>query len=1011
MLLNRYFSICLYTLGILFTSGRGSLAQVTPDNTVGTQVNTNENISEITGGETRGSNLFHSFQDFSVATNNEAFFNNGNDVSSIFSRVTGGNVSNIDGAIRANGSASLFLINPAGIVFGENASLNLSGSFYGSTADSILFEDGEFSAANPDATPLLTINAPIGFSFRDNPGDITSSQATLRVNDGQDLFLIGGNLNFDGLTFGSFGGRVELGGLTEAGAIAFDENGSLSFPEAVARGDISGNAIGLLVAGEEGGSVNINARNLSITSQSDIFAGINVDLGSSDAQSGDVVINLTEDLIVDNSNIANNNFGTGNAGNVIIDARNILFSNGGAISGFNVGAGNIGDVVITATENIIFDGISSTRTFSGVTNFFDTEATGDVGEINLTAQNLNIINGGAISSIVSNDNNSGNINLDIANTIRIEGSGLRTNSDGMQSELSSSINSNVAEGNGNSGSINITTQNLLLNNRGFISAVNSGQGNSGDININVEVLSMTERGRIDGNIRGAGTGSNIYINATESVSIIGNAEFFSFISANINEDATGVAGNIEINTSRLALEDAFISADVLGDGQGGNIYIDATESVSVINNGEAFSFISTDIGENATGVAGNIEINTSQLILEDAFISADVIGDGQGGAIAISATDFIELSNVSLIQANVFEGATGDGGNVNIQTEQLDLSDGSQVSASTSGSGNAGNVTIDATESVNLSGVNEVSRGGVFANAQIEDGTGGNVNLTTGELNITNGAIIATSNFPSFGEESKATPGTGEPGNITIAAESLRLSDESRIEAVTQAETGQSADIDLLVADNIFLTGDSFISARSRGNANGGNLNIDTDFIVAFDGNNDIIASADRGTGGNISITAESLLGIQQGALSPTTNDINASSQFGIDGNVSIGVLDLDSFDGVTELATTVVESEQTVTQACGAGRESTAQNSLVVEGRGGIFPSPDLPLSNDIIIEPDPIASNLPQPLKTSRGNIQPARGIEVTETGVILTAYQTNNKGTRFPNIDTNCKIKDNR
>ena len=174
MLLNRYFSICLYTLGILFASGRGSVAQVTSDNTVGTQVNVSGNVSEITGGETRGSNLFHSFQDFSVPTNNEAFFNNSNDISNIFSRVTGGNVSNIDGAIRANGSASLFLINPAGIIFGENATLNLGGSFYGSTADSILFEEGEFSAANPDAEPLLTIDAPIGFNFRDNPGEITN---------------------------------------------------------------------------------------------------------------------------------------------------------------------------------------------------------------------------------------------------------------------------------------------------------------------------------------------------------------------------------------------------------------------------------------------------------------------------------------------------------------------------------------------------------------------------------------------------------------------------------------------------------------------------------------------------------------------------------------------------------------------------------------------------------------------------------------------------------------------
>ena len=157
------------------------LAQVTSDGTVNTQVNQNGNVSEITGGETRGSNLFHSFQDFSVQTGNEAFFDNAASISNIFSRVTGGNISNIDGAIRANGSASLFLINPAGIIFGQNARLDIGGSFYGSTASSILFEDGEFSAVDNLEQPVLTINAPIGLSFRDEPGDIVNRSFGFRA--------------------------------------------------------------------------------------------------------------------------------------------------------------------------------------------------------------------------------------------------------------------------------------------------------------------------------------------------------------------------------------------------------------------------------------------------------------------------------------------------------------------------------------------------------------------------------------------------------------------------------------------------------------------------------------------------------------------------------------------------------------------------------------------------------------------------------------------------------------
>jgi filamentous hemagglutinin family protein len=149
--------IGILAFGYLYATSKIANAQVTSDGTVNTEVNQTDNVSEITGGETKGDNLFHSFQEFSIRPGNQAFFNNANAIKNIFSRVTGGNVSNIDGLIRANGSASLFLINPAGIIFGEGARLDIGGSFYGSSTDSILFEDGEFSATDLDNPPVLTI--------------------------------------------------------------------------------------------------------------------------------------------------------------------------------------------------------------------------------------------------------------------------------------------------------------------------------------------------------------------------------------------------------------------------------------------------------------------------------------------------------------------------------------------------------------------------------------------------------------------------------------------------------------------------------------------------------------------------------------------------------------------------------------------------------------------------------------------------------------------------------------
>ena len=186
------FSVC--TLGLSFTA-TSAMGQITPDGSLPTNVEQQGNVTEITGGGRAGNNLFHSFQDFSVPTGNEAFFNNAMDIANILSRVTGGNISSIDGLIRANGTANLFLLNPAGIIFGNNARLNIGGSFLGSTGEGLLFEDGtEFSAVDSSA-PVLTINAPIGLNLRDPTGTIAN---TGNLNVDRDLTLAAGNLNLQG---------------------------------------------------------------------------------------------------------------------------------------------------------------------------------------------------------------------------------------------------------------------------------------------------------------------------------------------------------------------------------------------------------------------------------------------------------------------------------------------------------------------------------------------------------------------------------------------------------------------------------------------------------------------------------------------------------------------------------------------------------------------------------------------------------------------------------------------
>ena len=208
----------------------------------------------------------------------------------------------------------------------------------------------------------------------------------------------------------------------------------------------------------------------------------------------------------------------------------------------------------------------------------------------------------------------------------------------------------------------------------------------------------------------------------------------------------------------------------------------------------------------------------------------------------------------------------------------------------------------------------------------------------------------------------------------------------------------------------MILRNDSSISARAFQEANGGNLNIDARFIIAFpDGNNDILASAEQGQGGNISINAESVFGIEAGTPNNLSNDINASSNVsGLDGTINITTPDTNTAQRAIELPTDVVELGETTQQACEANRESAAKNGLNITGKGGILPDPVLPLNSlGITIDGESTsATAIPTPVETSRGKVQPARGLKLTESGeIILTAYRTDNSGDRLHKGSRNC------
>ncbi|MEI6064642.1 MAG: filamentous hemagglutinin N-terminal domain-containing protein, partial [Pseudanabaena sp. ELA748] len=175
---------------------------IAPDHTlpVNTLVNFNSanKTYTITGGTQVGTNQFHSFQDFSVPTANTAHFDNALTTTNVIGRVTGANISDIDGTLRTNGTANLYLINPNGVIFGNHAKLDVAGSFSASTGTSIKFSVGsEFSATNPQAPPLLQINVPLGLQYgKSNTGAAIANRGNLST--GKDLVLNSDKLDLQG---------------------------------------------------------------------------------------------------------------------------------------------------------------------------------------------------------------------------------------------------------------------------------------------------------------------------------------------------------------------------------------------------------------------------------------------------------------------------------------------------------------------------------------------------------------------------------------------------------------------------------------------------------------------------------------------------------------------------------------------------------------------------------------------------------------------------------------------
>ena len=757
-----------------------AIAQISPDGSTATMIEATENRLTIEGGDRAGGNLFHSFREFSIPTGGEAYFNNAIDVANIFSRVTGGQISNIDGLIRANGTANLFLLNPAGIVFGPNARLDLGGSFFGTTARSIQFADGvEFAADTPAPAPLLTMSVPVGLQFGANPGAIQvrgngytlptipdnltpeesrlfqislaqeflNNPNSLRVKPGRTLGLIGSTVDLDRAIITASDGRVALGtvesnqliGLTEDDlGITVDFLKTRANPESLqALPSLNLVETYILTSGESGGEILVWGNWIDVLNSSIISDTIG-------SNSGRRIVVVSDRLNLDRSKITTELFSRSNAiqksGDILIEAGSLNLQDS-YLSSVIYGQGNAGNINVFVRNGALFsssDFLNNSYSSTGISSSLGIGAIGKSGNITVVSGDLRLIGGAQISSSTFGEGDAGSITIKTDNLLEIIGisngifSGVSPEGKGQGGTISveagslnirdsSSISSNTF-GQGNSGTIEVRVKNSLeILDGSLLSFASPGSiGQAGNILIESKNLSMRGNSAIYSNTFSQGDAGDITINVQGNLELFDEGGIFSDVIETVETGSTGNAGSILIQAESLVLRNnSGISSSTFGQGNAGAIVVYAQENIELLLQDVAGykSGIFSISALGAKGNAGNIILSGREVLLSQARVTSDSEVEGLSAGNVDIYSDKIVLTNNSLVSANT----RNDRGNLDLRSDTLILRDGSVISTNAQETSIGGNITIE-TQTLTA-----LENSDITANA--ENANGGRINI------------------------------------------------------------------------------------------------------------------------------------------------------------------------------------------------------------------------------------------------------------------------------------------
>jgi filamentous hemagglutinin family protein len=727
-----------------------------PDNTLGAEgsVVTPDVIKgipsdRIDGGAPRGANLFHSFSQFNIGEGRGAYFTNPPEIENILTRVTGANRSEILGRLGVLGDANLFLINPNGIVFGQDASLDVQGSFLATTADAIKLGDtGLFSASQSTTSNLLTVSpSALWFNAVAAQPIVNRSQASssfgqpnsdggspgLQVQPGRTLALVGGDVLLEGGRLTAAGGRIELGSVTGVGQVSLSQSGNgfvLGYDSVSGFGNISlSNGAFVDASGEGGGDIQIRGGRLEMRQDSDIWADT---LGAENG--GEVLVRATEVELSENSRLSAVVRGTGTGGDLTIETGQLLISDGALVGTGTINEGAGGKLTVLASERVQVTGTDVNGTPSFLTS--QSAGKGNAGELTIETGQLLISDGAAVSTDAFDEGAGGKLTVLASERMQVTGTDVI---DGSPSGLGSQ-----SFGKGDAGEVTIETGQLLISDGALVSTTAFGEGAGGKLTVLASERVQVTGTDVNGTASGLGSQSQ----------------------------GKGDAGDLTIETGQLLISDgAQVDTSASDEGAGGNLTVVAFERVQVtgtdVIDGSSSGLSSQSQGK---GDAGDLTIETGQLLISNGgVVSNSTINEGAGGNLTVVVSDSVLLNNQGSLRAN--STGTGNTGNIKVTVDGLLSATDSDINTSSLQSA-GGVITINAGD-IRLFGDSDI-RSNVASGAN----NGGKITLTADSIVAFDDSDIlafardgrggdVTLNTPAFfGENYRPAPPNTDPDSL-----------------------------------------------------------------------------------------------------------------------------------------------------------------------------------------------------------------------------------------------------